>query len=145
MHVGLVRYIAGASLTHMCSLRVCVPAEQLNAQLLEVQKLLVQVSKMSTLVALIKADSVRDAFCRTSRDLVNTFQILAVGEQLLVSCGVIGAGQHYRLLFVAGRHGWVDRRAAWHGVMHQAPACCSWDRAGIVNKRLQIFLQEALL
>ena len=30
-------------------------------------------------------------------------------------------------------------------VMHQAPPCCSWARAGIVNKRLQIFLQEALL
>lgn len=62
------------------------PAEQLHAQLLEVHALLVQVGNMSTLVALIKADAVRDDFLRTNRDLINTFSILAQGEQLLVSC-----------------------------------------------------------
>jgi hypothetical protein len=65
---------------------LCVsPAEQLRVQLLEIHALLVRVGNMSALVALIKAASVRDDFQRTNRDLINTFNILAHGEQLLVS------------------------------------------------------------
>jgi hypothetical protein len=60
-------------------------AEQLRAQLMEIHALLVRVGNMSALVALIKAASVRDDFQRTNRDLINTFNILAQGEQLLVS------------------------------------------------------------
>jgi hypothetical protein len=61
-------------------------AEQLHTQLLEVHSLLVEVGNMSKLVALLKADRVRDDFLRTNRDLINIFIILAQGEQLLVSC-----------------------------------------------------------
>jgi hypothetical protein len=62
-----------------------LPAEQLLAQLEEVHALLLRVNKMSTLVALVKANQVREEFLRTNRDLISTFSILAQGEQLLVS------------------------------------------------------------
>jgi hypothetical protein len=61
-----------------------LPAEQLLAQLEEVHALLLRVNKMSTLVALVKANQVREEFLRTNRDLISTFSILANGEQLLV-------------------------------------------------------------
>jgi hypothetical protein len=53
---------------------------------MEIHALLVRVGNMSALVALVKAYAVRDDFLRTNRDLINTFSILAQGEQLLVSC-----------------------------------------------------------
>jgi hypothetical protein len=62
-------------------------AEQLYSQLEDVRGLLIEVSKMSTLVSLVKAAAVREDFLRTNRDLMNTFFILAQGEQLLVSTG----------------------------------------------------------
>ena len=72
---------------------VILPAEQLHAQLLEVHRLLVTVKNMSTLVALIRANAVCDDFLRTNRDLINTFSILAQGEQLLVSNSLAASGQ----------------------------------------------------
>lgn len=66
---------------------VLSPAEQLHVQLQGLHALLVLVGNMGTLVALIKAESVREDFLRSSTDLINTFDILAQ-QQLLVSCGV---------------------------------------------------------
>lgn len=67
-------------------LAVCLWLEEdLRAQLEDVYRLLLRVKNMSTLVALVKANNVRDEFQRTNRDLINTFNILAQGEQLLVS------------------------------------------------------------
>jgi hypothetical protein len=60
-------------------------AGQLYAQLLEVRNLLGKVSAMGPLVSLLKANIVREEFLRTNRDLLDTFGILARGEQLLVS------------------------------------------------------------
>jgi hypothetical protein len=40
---------------------------------------------MGPLLSLMKAYSVRDEFLRVNKDIVNTFNILAAGEQLLVS------------------------------------------------------------
>ena len=73
----------------MCP-RMCVFAitGQLHAQLLRVHALLGKVSAMGPLVSLLKANIVRAAFLRTNRDLLDTFGILARGEQLLVSQGV---------------------------------------------------------
>jgi hypothetical protein len=62
-----------------------VSAEDLRAQLEDVYGLLLKVKSMSTLVALVKAHHVRGEFQRTNRDVINTFNILAQGEQLLVS------------------------------------------------------------
>lgn len=44
---------------------------------------------MGPLVSLLKANHVREEFLRTNRDLLDTFAILARGEQLLVGgcCG----------------------------------------------------------
>jgi hypothetical protein len=69
------------------SLHVCAwpSAGQLYAQLLQVHSLLGKVSAMGPLVSLLKAHLVRDEFLRTNRDLLDTFGILAGGEQLLVS------------------------------------------------------------
>jgi hypothetical protein len=39
---------------------------------------------MGPLLSLIRAYSVRDEFLRVNKDIVNTFAILAAGEQLLV-------------------------------------------------------------
>jgi hypothetical protein len=66
---------------------------QLHAQLLRVHALLGKVSAMGPLVSLLKAHIVREEFLRTNRDLLDTFGILARGEQLLVSQGV-----HWTLL-----------------------------------------------
>jgi hypothetical protein len=60
-------------------------AGQLHAQLLQVYDLLGKVSAMGPLVSLLKAHIVREEFLRTNRDLLDTFGILARGEQLLVS------------------------------------------------------------
>lgn len=70
-----------------------VPAERLHAQLEDVRGLLLRVQKMSTLVALVKANQVREEFLRTNRDLISTFSILAQGEQLLVSLGWVLAAR----------------------------------------------------
>jgi hypothetical protein len=64
-------------------------AGQLHAQLLQVVDLLGKVSAMGPLrgprlVSLLKAHIVREEFLRTNRDLLDTFGILARGEQLLV-------------------------------------------------------------
>jgi hypothetical protein len=67
------------------------PAGQLHAQLLQVHNLLGKVSAMGPLVSLLKANIVREDFLRTNRDLLDTFGILARGEQLLVRQGVCGA------------------------------------------------------
>lgn len=50
-----------------------------------VHALLGKVSTMGPLVSLRKAHIVREEFLRTNRDLLDTFGILARGEQLLVS------------------------------------------------------------
>jgi hypothetical protein len=60
------------------------PAAQLHANLLGAHSLLQRVSGMGPLLSLIKAYSVRDEFLRVNKDIVNTFAILAAGEQLLV-------------------------------------------------------------
>jgi hypothetical protein len=57
----------------------------MHAQLLRVHALLGKVSAMGPLVSLLKANIVREEFLRTNRDLLDTFGILARGEQLLVS------------------------------------------------------------
>lgn len=62
-----------------------VTAAQLHANLLGAHGLLQRVSHMGPLLSLIKAYSVRDEFLRVNKDIVNTFGILAAGEQLLVS------------------------------------------------------------
>jgi hypothetical protein len=67
---------------------VLTVAGQLHAQLLRVHALLGKVSTMGPLVSLRKAHIVREEFLRTNRDLLDTFGILARGEQLLVSQGV---------------------------------------------------------
>jgi hypothetical protein len=61
------------------------PAAQLYANLLGAHGLLQRVSRMGPLLSLMKAYSVRDEFLRVNKDIVNTFNILAAGEQLLVS------------------------------------------------------------
>jgi hypothetical protein len=61
------------------------PVGQLHAQLQQVHNLLGKVSAMGPLVSLLKAHIVREDFLRTNRDLLDTFGILARGEQLLVS------------------------------------------------------------
>lgn len=65
----------------------CSPAGQLHAQLLQVHSLLSKVAGMGPLVSLLKAHHVREEFLRTNRDLLDTFGILARGEQLLVRTG----------------------------------------------------------
>lgn len=42
---------------------------------------------MGPLLSLVKAYSVRSQFLRVNKDIINTFNILASGEQLLVSAG----------------------------------------------------------
>jgi hypothetical protein len=109
------------------------PAEQLYDQLLEIHALLVRVGNMSTLVALIKAASVRDDFQRTNRDLINTFNILAQGEQLLVSRRWFAAVLQ-GLIACKGRD-WKD---GWgwprHGVWAEA-VCDTFQRTsrGLIN------------
>jgi hypothetical protein len=67
---------------HVCDVAL---AGQLHAQLLRVHALLGKVSAMGPLVSLLKAHIVREEFLHTNRDLLDTFGILARGEQLLVS------------------------------------------------------------
>jgi hypothetical protein len=49
-----------------------------------VHNLLGKVAAMGPLVSLLKANIMREEFLRTNRDLLDTFGILAGGEQLLV-------------------------------------------------------------
>ena len=63
-------------------------AGQLYDSLQHAQRLLVRVSNMGPLVSLLKAAMIREEFLRVNRDLTCAFNILAAGEQLLVSLAV---------------------------------------------------------
>lgn len=64
------------------------PAEELYTRLKELRALLERVGDMSTLVAIIKAKSVREDFVHTSIELINILECLAQEEQLLVSSSI---------------------------------------------------------
>ena len=61
-----------------------VLAGKLRVALQEALQLLQDVTRTGPLMALLTASMLREDFIRVNRDLMNTFHLLAAGEQLLV-------------------------------------------------------------